>query len=313
MAKLTRSLYFKLLVSITVCIIVIGAINTWYQLKSVRSEVEKQVEDKGMALAKAGALSTAYIAENDLKAGVITSQKLFSRNYTKIGSEQDAKNQRYKSDFDDYSDTHWLGVEDSLLMDNDVAFSIASAYSDDPKLNGYIPTHNSRFEARSKRIFNDPVGSAVASTLKPIKQVYNRDTGEVMWDFSYPIYINGQHWGGFRVGLYTTQIEAVQTISSAIQEMSEYSGEMGPAMDNIAYVTQQNAAATQGLATGADDVITSMERITDYTTKSSEHTEKILQALKETGELTSNISEFAQTLAQMAHDQADIVNKFKYL
>jgi len=31
-------------------------------------------------------------------------------------------------------------------------------------------------------------------------QVYNRDTGERIWDISSPIYIQGRHWGAFRIG-----------------------------------------------------------------------------------------------------------------
>ena len=43
-------------------------------------------------------------------------------------------------------------------------------------------------------------------------QTYKRDTGEVMHDLSVPIYINGKHWGGFRVGY---QPEKDQQASSA--------------------------------------------------------------------------------------------------
>jgi methyl-accepting chemotaxis protein len=31
-------------------------------------------------------------------------------------------------------------------------------------------------------------------------QTYRRDTGEIMHDLSVPIYVNGKHWGGFRLG-----------------------------------------------------------------------------------------------------------------
>jgi len=31
-------------------------------------------------------------------------------------------------------------------------------------------------------------------------QTYKRDTGEVMHDLSVPIYVDGKHWGGFRIG-----------------------------------------------------------------------------------------------------------------
>jgi methyl-accepting chemotaxis protein len=31
-------------------------------------------------------------------------------------------------------------------------------------------------------------------------QTYRRDTGEIMHDISAPVYVNGRHWGGFRIG-----------------------------------------------------------------------------------------------------------------
>ena len=84
--------------------------------------------------------------------------------------------------------------------------------------NGYLPTHNSRycqpltgdFEKdksgnRTKRLFNDKVGLAAArydgSDGKGyLQQVYERDTGEKMWDISAPVLVKGRHWGAFRIG-----------------------------------------------------------------------------------------------------------------
>ncbi len=79
---------------------------------------------------------------------------------------------------------------------------------------GYFPTHNRRFSQpltgdfdkdmvgnRTKRIFDDPVGKRCgAHEMEYLVQTYRRDTGEVMHDVSAPIYIQGRHWGGFRIG-----------------------------------------------------------------------------------------------------------------
>lgn len=79
---------------------------------------------------------------------------------------------------------------------------------------GYFPTHNKKFSQpltgnyevdivhnRTKRIFNDRTGSRCGSNTKPfLLQTYKRDTGEVMHDLSAPIYVDGKHWGGFRIG-----------------------------------------------------------------------------------------------------------------
>jgi HAMP domain-containing protein len=90
--------------------------------------------------------------------------------------------------------------------------------------NGYLPTHNSRFQRpvtgdpqqdlsgnRTKRIFADPVGIAAAKNKEPsLVQVYKRDTGETMWDVSSPIFVKGKHWGGFRVAVSMERIEGRQ-------------------------------------------------------------------------------------------------------
>jgi hypothetical protein len=53
---------------------------------------------------------------------------------------------------------------------------------------------------RTKRIFNDRTGSRCGNHTSPmLLQTYKRDTGEVMHDLSVPIFVNGQHWGGFRI------------------------------------------------------------------------------------------------------------------
>ena len=80
--------------------------------------------------------------------------------------------------------------------------------------NGYFPTHNKKFSQpltgnyetdlannRTKRIFNDKTGSRCGSNTSTfLLQTYKRDTGEIMHDLSAPIYVNGKHWGGFRIG-----------------------------------------------------------------------------------------------------------------
>lgn len=94
-------------------------------------------------------------------------------------------------------------IEDSYLKDKVIVYAVAVDN------NGYLPTHNAIFSVsgggintdRTKRIFDDPVG-LVASQNKEtyLLQEYKRDTGETMWDISVPIYVNGRHWGAFRIG-----------------------------------------------------------------------------------------------------------------
>jgi methyl-accepting chemotaxis protein len=84
--------------------------------------------------------------------------------------------------------------------------------------NGFLPTHNHVFSqpqgpdpvwnagnCRNRRIFNDRTGLAAGRNKKPfLLQTYRRDMGggnfTLMKDLSAPITVNGQHWGGLRIG-----------------------------------------------------------------------------------------------------------------
>ncbi len=208
--KLSKSLYFKLVVSLFICLGILMGFYTWYQCRQVRERVENDLESKGIGLAKAAAMGLQAIIENDIRNGVITKQQLFDRNYKLIADNPDSKKRKYSSAFDKYTDEHLQKYVDGFLVDNEVVFAIPVAYSDNPELNGYLPTHNTVFKDRSKRIFNDVTGAAAATTTKieGLKQEYQRDTGEVMWDMSYPIYVDGQHWGGYRVAISIQAAEA---------------------------------------------------------------------------------------------------------
>lgn len=183
---------------------------TWIQCSQIRTSVEKDLEAKGRSLAKSAAYTLQVLAENDIEHGGITKEQLFDRNYKLIADNAEAKLKKYGSAFDQYTDEHWQRFVDSFLVDSDIVFAIPVAYSSDPAKNGYLPTHNGVFKDRSKRIFNDATGAAAAANTNPegLKQVYQRDTGETMWDISYPIFIQGQHWGGYRVAVSIKQAEA---------------------------------------------------------------------------------------------------------
>ena len=141
-----------------------------------------------------------------IKAGQITREALFDRNYVPIPNTNPPK---HTTKFDSFTDRALPALQEQLLVDlPQLAF--AGAVDN----NGYFPTHNKKFSKpltgkydvdivnnRTKRIFNDRTGSRCGANTKPfLLQTYKRDTGEVMHDMSAPIYVDGRHWGGFRVG-----------------------------------------------------------------------------------------------------------------
>ncbi|MHB8124751.1 MAG: methyl-accepting chemotaxis protein [Desulfitobacteriaceae bacterium] len=134
---------------------------------------------------------------------------------------------KYSWSGDSYTDTYWQKYIDAFMADQDIVFAIATKYSPDPDKTGYLPTHNIIYSPlspdksrdpwgdvglisqkyRAKRIFNDLAGGTAANNInidKPLKTVYERNIENrtvTMWDMSYPIFINGKHWGGMRVSV----------------------------------------------------------------------------------------------------------------
>lgn len=158
-------------------------------------------------LARQAADQVGQCLENALSSGQLTEQQLFQPQYQAIAN---TRPQQYHTGFDQFTDQCLPEIQEPLLAHSGIAFAITC----DKK--GYVPTHNTQFAqppsgdyardlkvSRSKRIFDDPTGSrcgAHEDTL--LLQTYKRDTGEVMHDLSVPIYVNGRHWGGFRVGYW---------------------------------------------------------------------------------------------------------------
>ena len=153
------------------------------------------------AAAEIGKLFSAAI-----KSGQITHEALFERRYKPIPNTDPPK---HSTRFDGFTDKVLPALQEALLTSMP---QLAYAGAVDSK--GYFPTHNKKFSQpltgdydvdivnnRTKRIFSDRTGSRCGANTKAfLLQTYKRDTGEVMHDLSAPIYVDGKHWGGFRIG-----------------------------------------------------------------------------------------------------------------
>ncbi|WP_289847635.1 methyl-accepting chemotaxis protein [Colwellia sp. D2M02] len=156
--------------------------------------------------AQSAATCVSELFEQSILANKISHQQLFDFNYQPLGNSNPAK---FTSGFDKFTDQHLPDIQEPLLAQySDIIYAGAV------DINGYFPTHNLCFSKpltgdpdidivnnRTKRIFDDATGIRCGKhTNKFLLQTYKRDTGEVMHDVSAPIYINGKHWGGFRIG-----------------------------------------------------------------------------------------------------------------
>lgn len=166
----------------------------------------KTSHDAVREVAQRAAREIGKLFEQAIAGGQIGDAALFDRNYKPIPNTNPTK---YTTAFDAFTDRVLPALQEKILADMPQL-----AYAGAVDNNGYFPTHNRKFSQpltgdyekdlvsnRTKRIFDDRTGLRCGANTKPfLLQTYKRDTGEVMHDLSAPIYVNGRHWGGFRVG-----------------------------------------------------------------------------------------------------------------
>ena len=181
-------------------------------------QMEELTLEKARLAASSGARQWGDVFDAAIDAGQLTVADVFDRSYQEIKGWNWGDKPKFHTRFDTFTDKAVLVFQDRFLDSEDFIFAVGVDET------GYLPTHNTRYQKpltgdpaqdlagnRTKRVFNDPVGAAAAKNTEPsLKQVYRRDTGETLWDVSSPIYVKGKHWGGFRIGVSMTRIEARQ-------------------------------------------------------------------------------------------------------
>jgi methyl-accepting chemotaxis protein len=189
--------------------------------ESKREAVEDSLKSKGRILAIIGAQAVGDMFDRAVANNEINEYKLFDRDLNNYEKIPNTNPQKYNAPYDSiFSDTLTGGylpiIQEEFLKDKDVLYAAAM------DSNGYVPVHNKKYSqeltgnpevdlvnSRHKRIFDDEIGVKAAKNEEPfLIQAYKRDTGEEAWDISAPIYVGGEHWGAFRVGLSKERIES---------------------------------------------------------------------------------------------------------
>ncbi|MCH4812817.1 methyl-accepting chemotaxis protein [Vreelandella neptunia] len=172
-------------------------------------------------VARSTADQLSKLFEKAIASGELSEGKLFQPHYEQIPGTHPPL---YKTGFDGFTDKHLPNLQEPLLKQLGLSYAIAC----DRK--GYVPTHNQAVSreptgdydhdlkfCRSKRIFDDPTGSRCGAHEKPLLlQTYKRDTGEIMHDLSVPVYVQGKHWGGFRVGYQPERDSTAQLAADTV-------------------------------------------------------------------------------------------------
>lgn len=172
-------------------------INADYQFNTVHDRM------KDLALTTAATIGKRF--EQALQNNEISESALFDRTYIPIEGSDPAK---FTTQFDAFTDKVLPDIQEPLLAKH-TDIILAAAVDE----NGYLPTHNKIYAKpltgnyatdlagnRTKRIFDDRTGKRCGLAHESyLLQTYKRDTGEILHDLSAPIYVNGKHWGGFRI------------------------------------------------------------------------------------------------------------------
>ncbi len=211
----TKRIGVKVSVIVNILIFIIISIGTYVLMAKQSTKLEAELFNRGQIQSIVGAKMIGQIIEEAVDNGVFSDTDAFDQKYEQFGNFDPPK---FHTKYDSYLDKAILSLQDEFLLDKSIVYAVAL------DVNGYLPTHNSRYQQpitgdrakdivgnRTKRMFNDPVATqASKNTEKSLRQVYKRDTGETMWDVSSPIYVQGKHWGCFRVGLSLVAIDAAK-------------------------------------------------------------------------------------------------------
>src|SRR5512133_468686 len=210
------SLSAKIALLLGVVLLVLTAAAAAYITTHETGQMEEMTLEKARVSASIGARQFGDILDAAIDAGALTVNDVFDRQYVQVKGYAWGAKPKFHPRYVSALEPAVLVFEDKFLEQEDFVFAVGVDE------NGYLPTHNTRYQKpltgdlekdlvgnRTKRLFNDPVGLAAAKNVEPsLLQVYQRDTGETMWDVSSPIYVKGKHLGGFCVGVSMERIDA---------------------------------------------------------------------------------------------------------
>jgi len=183
------------------------------------ARIEALTISSGKVAAMSGARMYGITLEAGIDAGFMTIGDVLEPSYEEIKGFDFGDNPRFHTRYDFYTDRTVVGFEDRLLESSpDFLYAVGG------DMNGYTPTHDSKFQQpltgdrvkdlsgnRAKRKFWTPMHQAAAKNLDPVLvQPYLRDTGESAWDVSSPIFVRGRHFGAFRVAVSVDSLNAAK-------------------------------------------------------------------------------------------------------
>lgn len=206
-----KKIGLKIAIQTNLFLFVITVLCVGVHFIQLNNKYDEQFIAKGKLASIIGAKSISRIFEEAIDNNVLTLSEVMDSDYEEIPGFDPPK---YHTKYDRYTDRAFLTLQDEFLKTSDLIYAASL------DINGYAPTHNTEHSKpitgdkekdlkgnRTKRFFKDDVSTRAGNNKEPgFVQKYKRDTGEVIWDISSPIYVKGKHWGCFRVGFELNQI-----------------------------------------------------------------------------------------------------------
>ncbi len=169
-------------------------------------ETERPFEAKVRAHALAFRDELSSRIEALLRSGKLSVPQLFDTFYIPI---PDTYPQKFHTQYDRIFDETLQRVLDGFLAREPRFVYVILA-----DVNGYVPTHNTRFAApltgsrdydlkhnQAKRLFNDRPGLAASRNQgDPLLQECLHEPEGTIYDLSVPVFVRGKHWGCLRIG-----------------------------------------------------------------------------------------------------------------
>lgn len=170
----------------------------------------KNSDSSIIELCQSTAAKIGAVFERAVAGGEISLANLFDEKYVPIARTDP---QQMMTKFVALTDAKLPPIQEEVLS-SDARITFCAAVD----RNGYLPTHNLVYSkpqgpepvwnaanCRNRRVFNDRTGLSAGRNKRPfLLQTYRRDMGGgtfvLMKDVSAPIWVNGRHWGGLRIG-----------------------------------------------------------------------------------------------------------------
>ncbi len=214
MIKLHNMLGFRVAALVGLVAAPLMYATAWKIVSDGADETEAELVQKGRVAAMAGARAYAAVLEFGVASKEIKLEDLVDPKYTEIEYPFRVDVRRYHTGFDAFTDANGIQeIEDAVAADPDVAYASGMDHG------GYVPTTTSGLandpignkevdaaRSRKKMKYETPVHLAAATFRgnpgnPTLVQEYDRKPGGKTWDVAAPIYVRGQHFGVFRVGI----------------------------------------------------------------------------------------------------------------